>query len=106
MLAQKYIKEGKLVPDDLMIKFIQTTLNDVNKPWLLDGFPRTVTQAESLWKETKLDLVINLIVPFDVIIERVKGRWIHLPSGRVYNLGFNSPKVPVSLICRSFSKFL
>lgn len=81
-----------------MIKFIKNTIKTVDKPWLLDGFPRTISQAESLWKEEKLDLVINLIVPFEVIIERVKGRWIHLPSGRVYNIGFNSPKVPVNIL--------
>lgn len=94
--AEKYIKQGKLVPDELMINFIKSTIKNVNK-LLLDGFPRTVSQAQSLWKEEKLDLVLNLVVPFDVIIERVKGRWIHLPSGRVYNIGFNSPKVPVSI---------
>lgn len=49
-----------------------------------------------MWKVQQLDLVINLVVPFSVIIDRVKGRWVHLPSGRVYNVGFNSPKVPVS----------
>lgn len=97
MAAQKYINDGKLVPDDLMVKFIINHIHRVNnKPWLLDGFPRTLSQAESLWKEEKLHIALNLIVPFDVIIERVKSRWIHLPSGRVYNLGFNEPKVPVS----------
>ncbi|KAJ8960538.1 hypothetical protein NQ318_013826 [Aromia moschata] len=93
--AQKYIKEGKLVPDDVMIKFISSELKKVQNPaWLLDGFPRTVAQAKALWDIEKLDLVINLDVPFQIIIDRVKGRWVHLPSGRVYNVGFNAPKVP------------
>ncbi|KAJ8921466.1 hypothetical protein NQ315_003084 [Exocentrus adspersus] len=93
--AQKYIKDGKLVPDDVMIKFIADELKQVhNKSWLLDGFPRTLSQAEALWEIAKLDLAVNLVVPFQVIIDRVKGRWVHLPSGRVYNEGFNAPKVP------------
>jgi len=92
--AQKYINEGKLVPDDVMIKFISEELNKIRPVWLLDGFPRTVAQAKALWNIHKLDVAINLVVPFPVIIDRVKGRWVHLASGRVYNEGFNSPKVP------------
>lgn len=61
--------------------------------WLLDGFPRTIAQAEYLWNFQPVESVINLHVPHDVIIERVKDRWVHLQSGRVYNLHFNKPKV-------------
>ncbi|XP_063545922.1 GTP:AMP phosphotransferase AK3, mitochondrial [Cydia strobilella] len=93
--VKKYLNEGKLVPDDLIIKFMITELKKVdNKPWLLDGFPRTVAQANALWKTQPVDVVLNLVVPFDVIIDRVKNRWVHLPSGRVYNIGFNTPKHP------------
>lgn len=92
--VKRYLNEGKLVPDNLMIKFMVTELKQVeNKPWLLDGFPRTITQADALWKVRPVDIVLNLVVPFDVIIDRVKSRWVHLPSGRVYNIGFNTPKV-------------
>ncbi|XP_066248919.1 GTP:AMP phosphotransferase AK3, mitochondrial [Euwallacea similis] len=91
--AQKYIKEGKFVPDEVMIKFISKELNKVPPCWLLDGFPRTLAQAKALWELHNLDVALNLNVPFSVIIDRVKGRWVHLPSGRVYNEGFNSPKV-------------
>ncbi|CAH2099745.1 unnamed protein product [Euphydryas editha] len=92
--VKRYLNEGKLVPDDVMIKFMITELKKVeNKPWLLDGFPRTVAQADALWKIQPVDVVLNLVVPFDVIIDRVKNRWVHLPSGRVYNIGFNTPKV-------------
>ncbi|XP_063393710.1 GTP:AMP phosphotransferase AK3, mitochondrial [Cydia fagiglandana] len=91
--VKKYLNEGKLVPDDLIIKFMITELKKVEtKPWLLDGFPRTVAQANALWKTQPVDVVLNLVVPFDVIIDRVKNRWVHLPSGRVYNIGFNTPK--------------
>lgn len=92
--VKKYLSEGKLVPDNVMIKFMITELKKVgNKPWLLDGFPRTVDQANALWKEQPVDVVLNLVVPFEVITDRVKNRWVHLPSGRVYNIGFNTPKV-------------
>ncbi|XP_065361830.1 GTP:AMP phosphotransferase AK3, mitochondrial [Calliphora vicina] len=93
--AKVFIDQGKLVPDDLIIKCVMSCLNEVgNKSWMLDGFPRTVVQAQRLSEVERLDAVINLEVPHEVIIERVKGRWIHLPSGRVYNIGFNEPKVP------------
>ncbi|KAH9634162.1 hypothetical protein HF086_001364 [Spodoptera exigua] len=92
--VKKYLNEGKLVPDDVMIKFMITELKKVEgKPWLLDGFPRTVGQADALWKVQPVDVVVNLVVSFEVIIDRVKNRWVHLPSGRVYNIGFNTPKV-------------
>lgn len=93
--AQKFIDEGKLVPDTLMVQFIINEIQKLSdKSWLLDGFPRTVSQAKALWAVQPVDLVINLNVPFEVIVDRVKGRWVHLPSGRVYNTDFNAPKVP------------
>ena len=60
------------------------------------GFPRTFPQAEALHAEQKVDVVINLNVPFDVIIDRIKGRWVHPASGRIYHTEFNPPKQPVS----------
>ena len=60
------------------------------------GFPRTGTQAEALYKMIPVDAAINVAVPFDVIVDRIKKRLVHLPSGRVYNLDFKPPKVPVS----------
>lgn len=62
--------------------------------WLMDGFPRTVLQAQSLLTCTTINKVINLNVPDDEIINRIKHRWIHLSSGRIYNLEYNPPKVP------------
>ncbi|XP_044581551.1 GTP:AMP phosphotransferase AK3, mitochondrial isoform X1 [Cotesia glomerata] len=58
------------------------------------GFPRTIEQAKKLQEKFPVNLVLNLIVPHEVIIERVRNRWVHLSSGRVYNIGFNDPKVP------------
>lgn len=51
-------------------------------------------QANSLHAAYPVNVVLNLAVPHGIIIERVKGRWVHLASGRVYNTGFNSPRVP------------
>lgn len=92
--ANKYMQAGQLVPDDLIIKCILNRLSAIgNDSWLLDGFPRTIAQAEYLWNFQPIESVIKINVPHDVIIERVKDRWVHLPSGRVYNLHFNAPKV-------------
>ncbi|VVC26652.1 Adenylate kinase/UMP-CMP kinase,Adenylate kinase, conserved site,Adenylate kinase, active site lid [Cinara cedri] len=95
--VNKFVSNGQLVPDELMLKIIGDELNRLsssNNNWLLDGFPRTKSQALSLFKIAPVQVVISLDVPFDVIIDRVKGRWIHAPSGRVYNTDFNAPKVP------------
>ena len=90
-----YVLSGKFVPDDVMISMINKEIEAVeDKNWLLDGFPRTLQQAEKLQKAHSVNLVLYLDVPVSVILNRVKNRWVHLPSGRVYNIGFNSPKVP------------
>ncbi|XP_076242636.1 adenylate kinase 3 [Calliopsis andreniformis] len=90
-----YVHSGKFVPDDVMIAMIDKEIEAVgDKNWLLDGFPRTLKQAEKLQKAHPVNLVLYLDVPIPVILERVENRWVHLPSGRVYNLGFNNPKVP------------
>jgi adenylate kinase family enzyme len=65
---------------------------------MLDGFPRTVGQAQMLDqalenKKMRLNVVLNLDVPHHVIIGRIRDRWIHAGSGRVYNYSFNPPKV-------------
>ncbi|GAB0095875.1 GTP:AMP phosphotransferase, mitochondrial [Sergentomyia squamirostris] len=93
--AAKYVNEGKLVPDELIISCVTKRLQEETaSSILLDGFPRTRPQAEKLANVLPLDAVVNLNVPYSVIIERARSRWIHLPSGRVYNIGFNEPKVP------------
>ena len=76
---------GALVPDETMVNLISSELKNLGaEPWLLDGFPRTIAQAEALQKETPVNVVINLDVPFDTIIDRVKGKNYHIP--RVYML--------------------
>lgn len=94
LAAQTYMKAGKLVPDDVMVSLISAELEHVKtSSWLLDGFPRTRPQAEALNQNEKLDLVLSLEVPHEIIIDRLKCRWTHLPSGRIYNTEFNPPAV-------------
>jgi adenylate kinase len=62
--------------------------------FILDGFPRTAPQAEALSHLLPINLVFQLVTPVDIILGRMANRWIHQPSGRVYNVGFNDPKVP------------
>jgi len=92
--AKAYIDRGDLVPDQVMVGLIASELKKMgDQSWLLDGFPRTKPQAEALQEQTPVNVVINLDVPFETIIDRIKDRWIHPGSGRVYNLIFNPPKV-------------
>ena len=70
------------------------------------GYPRTLNQAELLNKEMKVDHVVALNVPNDEIVNRLKDRWIHSSSGRVYNLLWNPPKVAVSSVQRSNPPYL
>lgn len=65
---------------------------------LFVGFPRTLVQAQALNHLVQLDLVIILNIPYATLTERLSHRWIHPPSGRVYNMGFNPPQVQVSLL--------
>lgn len=61
--------------------------------FLLDGFPRTAVQMEELEKMVPVNMAVHLHTPTDVILNRISNRWVHPPSGRVYNIGFNAPKV-------------
>ncbi|XP_028911424.1 GTP:AMP phosphotransferase AK3, mitochondrial isoform X1 [Ornithorhynchus anatinus] len=95
VLAKTFIDQGRLIPDDVMTRLALHQLKSIDQySWLLDGFPRTVSQAEALNKVYRIDTVINLNVPFETIKQRLTARWIHPASGRVYNTEFNPPKVP------------
>merc|ERR1712241_310914 len=92
--AKAFMDKGELVPDEVMVNLVSSELKKLGKiSWLLDGFPRTKPQAEALQAETPVNVVVNLDVPFDTIIDRIKDRWLHPGSGRIYNLVFNPPKV-------------
>ncbi len=101
-LAEKYISKGQLVPDDVTIEIVEERLKqkDVENGIILDGFPRTVYQAEQLdeilEKEgKKVDLVINLETPEEEIIERTVNRRVcsNQECKTVYNILLNPPKV-------------
>ncbi|OAA71565.1 adenylate kinase [Cordyceps fumosorosea ARSEF 2679] len=61
--------------------------------FILDGYPRNAAQALSLDRIVPINLAVAIKTPFDVILERIAGRWVHEPSGRVYNTTFNRPRV-------------
>lgn len=94
--AKKLMDSGRLVPDEMIIELV---LNEAHKEnergnsMLLDGFPRTIVQAQALDKCVNIDLVVNLDIPNETIVERIADRWIHPASGRVYNYSYNPPKV-------------
>ncbi|KAM6985280.1 GTP:AMP phosphotransferase AK3, mitochondrial [Aplochiton taeniatus] len=93
LLMRSCIDQGQLVPDDVISRLILKDLRlMVETSWLLDGFPRTVAQAEALDSVYTVDTVLNLDVPFQTIQERLTSRWVHLTSGRVYNTNFNPPR--------------
>lgn len=82
------------MPDHVILNLMLHELQShTGHNWLLDGFPRTVPQARGLSEHHDVDAVINLNVPFDTIISRIKERWVHSASGRIYNLSYNPPRV-------------
>ena len=100
-LAEKYISKGNLVPDDITIQIVKDRLEqkDVEKGVILDGFPRTIEQAEALdkileEKNKKVDMVLNLTTPEEEIIERIVNRRIcsNPECKTIYNLVMNPPK--------------
>ncbi|WP_410207405.1 adenylate kinase [Fusobacterium sp.] len=100
MEAKKYMDEGKLVPDSTIIGVIKDRLSqaDCKKGFILDGFPRTIAQAEALeelMKEMgiKLDKVISLNVPDELIVGRVTGRKVCPACGASFHVEFNPSKV-------------
>lgn len=98
-LAEEIVAKGGLLPDELMLRVVSSKLDTLrHKHWILDGFPRTVGQGKLLDAHLRkqglpLSLVVNLDVPDEVILARISDRWVHLPSGRVYNLSYNRPRV-------------
>jgi adenylate kinase len=94
--AKELMDIGKLVPDDVMIKLVKDRITDADcaRGFLLDGFPRTIPQAEAL-RENKiyLDYIVEVRVPDAELIKRLSGRRIHPASGRIYHTINNPPHV-------------
>jgi len=95
-LAKEFMDAGKLVTDDIIIGLVKERIakEDCKNGFLLDGFPRTIAQADAL-KENGVDIdaVIEIDVPDSVIVERMSGRRVHPASGRTYHIVYNPPKV-------------
>lgn len=94
--VQDIMDSGRLVPDDIMIALVKHRIvePDCANGFLLDGFPRTVAQAEALKQAAvPIDAVIEIQVPDEELVERICGRLVHPASGRVYHRVHNPPQV-------------
>ncbi|MEG2084054.1 MAG: adenylate kinase [Clostridia bacterium] len=108
-VAKSYIDQGQLVPDDVVINIVKDRIQDVDckNGFLLDGFPRTLEQAIALDKITKIDAVINLQVPYGIIMDRITGRRM-CACGESYHIswgiGDTCPKCGAKLYQRDDDK--
>jgi adenylate kinase len=94
--AKATMDAGGLVADDVMVGLVAERIKapDCAGGFLFDGFPRTIAQARAVQDAgVDLDVVIEIVVPEDEIVARLAGRWTHIPSGRVYHVRFNPPRV-------------
>ena len=88
LLAKSYIDKGQLVPDEVTCKIVENRIarEDCKAGYMLDGFPRTIVQAEALDKITKIDLVINIEVDFSLVMDRLCGRRVCKECGESYHV--------------------
>ena len=86
--AKRYIEAGELVPDEVVIGIVKDRLqaDDCKNGYILDGFPRTVKQAEALGQFAKIDVALNISLSDDVIISRLSGRRVCLKCGATYHV--------------------
>ncbi|XP_043723936.1 adenylate kinase 4-like [Telopea speciosissima] len=99
--AKEAMDKGQLVSDDLVVGIIDEAMKkpSCQKGFILDGFPRTVVQAEKLdemlkKQGTKIDKVLNFAINDSLLEERITGRWVHPSSGRTYHTKYEPPRVP------------
>jgi adenylate kinase len=92
--AKSYMDAGGLVPDALVIGLLKEAIAtpEAKNGFILDGFPRTIPQAQALDAEVSVDKVVDLQVPYELLEERVTGRRMS-PSGHVYHVKYSPPKV-------------
>jgi len=95
LAARQVMDRGELVSDEIIIGLVKERIEapDCARGFLFDGFPRTIPQAESMKVAgVPLEHVVEIAVPDAAIVERMSGRWTHLPSGRSYHVVFNPPR--------------
>jgi adenylate kinase len=92
--VKSYVEAGLLVPDEIALAILKKRIAKVPQGhgFILDGYPRTLAQAETLEKIAKIDAILQLVVPDWIIVERLSGRRICKNCGAVYNLRFLKPK--------------
>jgi adenylate kinase len=96
LAAKRAMDAGELVSDEIIVGLVEERMKqpDCVNGYLLDGFPRTIAQAEAMRSSGLLvDVLLEIEVPDADIVERMSGRRLHLPSGRTYHIRFNPPKV-------------
>ena len=93
--AKKYIDKGKLVPDEITINMVKDRLSkdDVKNGYILDGFPRTIPQADALNKFSRVDIAVNFVADESVIIQRLSGRRTCKKCGAIFHIKNIPPKV-------------
>ena len=95
-MAKAAMDAGQLVTDEIIIGLVKDRIaqDDCKNGYLLDGFPRTLPQADAVTNAgIQIDAVIEIDVADEIIVKRMSGRRAHLPSGRTYHLEYNPPKV-------------
>ena len=93
--AKGFMDAGQLVPDELVINLLDERISqrDCKSGFILDGFPRTIPQAEALDKIADIDCALSLEVPYEVIAKRMTGRRVCLRCGATYHIEANPPRV-------------
>jgi len=95
--AKGYMDKGELVPDRVVIELVKQRVKEADcaQGFIVDGFPRTIPQAEALRDAgIDIDFVVEIAVGDDEILRRMSGRRVHPASGRTYHVTFNPPRVP------------
>ncbi|WP_422481189.1 adenylate kinase [Pleomorphochaeta sp. DL1XJH-081] len=93
--VKSILASGELVPDSVTVEMVRQRFenSDTDNGFILDGFPRTITQADALAEMRKIEYVINFQIGRDEIVKRLSGRRMAKSSGKIYHIIYNPPKV-------------